>query len=58
MGSPQVTARKHLSGDALIQLLHDEFQQLSPPIPPPQTISLTAALLSGFALFALKDDSS
>lgn len=57
MGSPQVTARKHLSGDALIQLLHDEFQQLSPPTPPPPTISLTDALLCGFALFSLKDPS-
>jgi hypothetical protein len=57
MGSPKVSARKHLSGDALIQLLHDEFQQFAAPIPPPNTISLTDALLSGFALFALKDPS-
>jgi hypothetical protein len=57
MAFPKGTPRKHLSGDALIQLLHDEFQQLTPPIPPSQTISLTDALLSGFALFALKDPS-
>jgi len=57
MKSPEVTARKHLCGDALIQLLHDEFQQLSLPIRPPEAIALTDALLSGFALFSLKDPS-
>src|SRR3954471_12324027 len=57
MASSTFTARKHLSGDALIQLLHDEFQQLPDPTPSPHTISLTDALLSGFALFSLKDPS-
>jgi hypothetical protein len=51
------TARKHLSGDALIQLLRDEFQQLSDAAPAPDRITLTDALLSGFALFSLKDPS-
>ena len=54
---PEFNLRKHLSGDALIQLLHDEFQQLSEPNAPANSVSLTDALLSGFALFALKDPS-
>lgn len=58
MQSPPLP-RKHLSGDALIQLIHDEFQQLEDPNPYPDTdtITLTDALLSGFALFSLKDPS-
>jgi len=52
MKSPEVTARKHLCGDAPIQLLHDEFQQLSLPIRPPDAISLTDALSSTSALLA------
>lgn len=57
MSSPNRTSRKHLSGDALIQLLHQEFQQIPPPTPTKNSCSLTDALLSGFALFALKDPS-
>jgi hypothetical protein len=57
MSSLPFTARKHLSGDALIQLLRDEFQQLSDAAPAPDRITLTDALLSGFALFSLKDPS-
>jgi hypothetical protein len=59
MSSPKNTIRKHLSGDALIQLLHDEFQQLSQPLPQASAaaVSLTDALLSGFAMFSLKDPS-
>jgi len=57
ISSPQLALRKHLSGDALIQLLHDEFLQLAEPLPHVDTLTLTDALLSGFALFALKDPS-
>ena len=57
MASSSFQPRKHLSADALIQILHDEFETLSDPNPTPDTISLTDALLSGFAMFSLKDPS-
>lgn len=57
MSSANPIGRKHLCGDALIQLLHAEFQQIAPPIPSTGTVSLTDALLSGFAMFSLKDPS-
>jgi len=57
MAAPQRQLRKHLSGDALIQLLHDEFQRIVPKRPTVNKRALTDALLSGFALFSLKDAS-
>jgi hypothetical protein len=49
--------RKHLHFDALIALLRDRFEQIADPRPAAAGITLTDALLSGFALFSLKDPS-
>jgi hypothetical protein len=57
MASFNKTARKHLSFDALMLSLRERFQQLVDPRPAPDTITLADALLSGFALFSLKDPS-
>ena len=58
--SPQPPAprvRKHLSADALYALLRRGFGRISDPRGREGTISLTDALMSGFALFVLKDPS-
>ncbi len=50
--------RKHLSADALFRTIHDSFQDVVDPrtgVDPP--IKLPDALMSGFAMFALKDPS-
>lgn len=57
MAAPQQKLRKHLSVDALIQLLNDEFQHIVPNNPTIKNHALTDALLAGFALFSLKDAS-
>jgi hypothetical protein len=49
--------RKHLSADALVALLRARFTQLPDPRTGPVFISLADALMSAFALFALKDPS-
>jgi len=49
--------RKHLSADALVALLRARFVQLPDPRCGPVFISLADALMSAFALFALKDPS-
>jgi len=49
--------RKHLHFDALIALLRDRFEQIADPRPAAAGITLTDALLSGFAVFSLKDPS-
>ena len=54
---PLKKARKHLSADALFRHLYASFEQVPDGQPPDASISLADALMSGFALFALKDPS-
>ena len=49
--------RQHLSTDGLIHNLRAEFEKLPDPTPRISSISLADTLMSGFALFALKDPS-
>jgi len=49
--------RKHLSADPLYELLHGSFEKVSDPRRDGPGISLPDALMSGLALFALKDPS-
>ena len=49
--------RKHLTADGLIQRLRTEFEKLPDPTTHASQISLADTLMSGFALFALKDPS-
>ena len=50
-------ARKHLSADALIGCVHRSFQRIPDTRHTKATISLPDVLMSGFALFSLKDPS-
>jgi len=50
-------ARKDLSADALFRRLHDCFDAIHDPRPGQPIISLGDALMSGFAMFSLKDPS-
>jgi hypothetical protein len=50
-------ARKHLSADALVSLVRSSFEKISDPRPGKPTIPLADALMSAFAMFALKDSS-
>ena len=50
-------ARKHLSADALYELLGKSFQEVPDHRRPNATIPLRDALLSAFSLFSLKDPS-
>ena len=56
MPLPVPKSRQHLSADALLRTLKGCFQQIPDHRPKPD-IALSDALLSGFALFALKDPS-
>jgi len=49
--------RKHLSADALYALLGERFARVPDPRRPNSPIPLSDALMSAFALFALKDPS-
>jgi hypothetical protein len=49
--------RKHLSADALIASLRTTFEQLPDPTPHTSETSLADSLMSGYALFSLKDPS-
>lgn len=49
--------RKHLSADAMYELLGESFAQISDHRQPDPPIPLRDALLSAFAMFALKDPS-
>ena len=49
--------RKRLSADALFRNLHQSFQHIPDPRTGSPTISLPDALMSGLAMFALKDPS-
>jgi len=53
--SPQL--RKHLNADALFKALHDDFSKVSDYRRGDIEISMADALMSGFALFSLKDPS-
>ena len=49
--------RKHLSADALYELIHSRFGNVPDPRRPGSPIKLSDALMSGLALFSLKDPS-
>ena len=49
--------RKQLSADALFQDIHQSFQGIHDPRTGRPSISLPDALMSGLAMFALKDPS-
>ncbi len=55
--SAKPSVRKHLSGDALVVLLRTRFATIQDPRLGNPTISLTDALMSAYAMFALKDPS-
>jgi len=50
-------ARKHLSADALVRLVQARFARVADPRPGTGVIPLADALMSAFAMFALKDPS-
>jgi hypothetical protein len=50
-------ARKQLSADALFRNIHQSFQAIRDPRTGKPNISLPDALMSGLAMFALKDPS-
>ena len=49
--------RKHLSADALFRNIQESFQNVDDPRTGEATITLSDALMSGLAMFALKDPS-
>ena len=49
--------RKHLSADALLRNIHQTFFHIPDPRTANTSISLPDALMSGLAMFALKDPS-
>ncbi len=49
--------RKHLNADALFKALHDDFSNVSDFRQGVSEISMADALMSGFAMFSLKDPS-
>ena len=49
--------RKHLNADALFSDIYTDFSKVSDPRQGNITISLADALMSGFAMFSLKDPS-
>ena len=49
--------RKQLSADALLRNIHQSFQDIPDPRTGKPNISLPDALMSGLAMFALKDPS-
>lgn len=55
--SPRSKVRKHLSADALYEVVGNAFAQLPDHRHEKATIPLTDALLSAFAMFSLKDPS-
>ena len=57
MGVPAEKARKDLSADSLHKLLHDCFDRIPDHRLGQPKISLGDALMSGFAMFSLKDPS-
>jgi hypothetical protein len=57
MTSKKFKPRKHLNPDALIAELRSTFEELPDPTPHTSNTSLADALMSGFAMFSLKDPS-
>jgi hypothetical protein len=55
--SAPLRVRQHLGADALVAMLHARFATLPDARPGKPTITLVDALMSAFALFALKDPS-
>src|SRR5271167_27056 len=52
-----IKPRKHLNPDALMRVLRSEFEQVPDATPHTSKTSLADALMSGYAVFALKDPS-
>ena len=52
-----LSARKHLCTDALVGLVQSSFARVTDPRPGKGSIPLADALMSAFAMFALKDPS-
>lgn len=57
MCQAKIAVRKHLNADALFTQIHQEFEKIPEWCPNEVTISLADALMSGFAMFSLKDPS-
>ena len=55
--SPEIKVRKHLNADALFQSVHKEFFNVPDHRSGNILISMPDALMSGFAMFSLKDPS-
>ena len=53
----KLASRKHLSADALFKGLHKDFLSISDHREGDTDISMADALMSGFAVFSLKDPS-
>ena len=54
MESREVRARKDLSTDGLIRVIHDAFECVEDPRPGSVVIPVREALMSAFAMFSLK----
>jgi hypothetical protein len=57
MVSSKIKLRKHLSADGLFKLIREGFAGIKDPRETAVQISLADALMSGFAMFSLKDPS-
>jgi hypothetical protein len=57
MGQPKIIVRKHLNADTLLKRIRSAFEKIPDHRPGDVTISLPDALMSGVALFSLKDPS-
>jgi len=55
--SKSFNIRKHLNADALLKVVHDDFSKVSDHRQDDCDISMADALMSGFAMFSLKDPS-
>ncbi len=54
---PKIRVRKHLNADALFKCLYRDFEKIPDPRQGNSFISLPDILMSGFAMFSLKDPS-
>lgn len=57
MSQPKIVLRKHLHADALFKRIRSAFEKITDHRPGDVKISLADALMSGFAVFSLKDPS-
>jgi len=55
--SAKIKIRKHLNADALFQKIHDDFECVPDTRKEESKIKIADALMSGFAMFSLKDPS-